>query len=293
VAANASESAPVILWSYSLPASPRGLSLAREKRWLLVWDDRNALCLLDGSGRLQAQRLSPGKVTTASCADDGSALAATGSRGEVWWLAPDLAPLWERRLAAPAVAAAIDSFGQYVAVADARGALHIFDRQGRPVTRIESPRPFQHLAFVPAGIYLAASADFGLVAYLDLQGRWAWRDGLVMHVGGLAVAGTDGGLILACYTEGLQRYALSGERRTPFSTVEPWQRVAVSFDGRVILAAGLSQRLHLLEGDGRLRSTYTLDAPPAALALAALGDQAFVAMPDARILALDVRPTGR
>jgi hypothetical protein len=293
VSPNPSESAPVIAWSYNLPASPRGFCLAREKRWLLVWDDRNALCLLDGAGRLQAQRLFSGKLTAACCADDGSALAAVGSRGEVWWLAPDLTSVWERKLPAPAQAAALESFGQYLAVADARGGLHIFDRQGRPMTQVESPRPFQHLAFVPAGIYVAASADFGLVACIDLQGRWAWRDGLVMHVGALAVAGNDGGVILACYTEGLQRYALSGERRTPFSTVEPWQRVAASFDGRVLVAAGLSKRLHVLEGDGRLRCTYALDAPPTALAVAALGDQAFVALPDARILALDIRPVGR
>lgn len=293
MSANPSESTPVIVWSYQLQAVPRALSWAREKRWLLVLDDNSTLCLLNSAGRLQAQRPSSAKLTAACCADDGSAVAAVGARGEVCWLAPDLAQQWERKLAAPALAVAMDSFGQYLAVADERGGLHFFDRQGRSVSQLESPRPFRHLAFVPAGATVVASADFGLVGCIDLQGRWTWRDGLVMHVGGVAAAGVEGGVIVACYTEGLQRYSLTGERRPPFSTVEPWQNVAVSFDGKVIAAAGLSKRLHVLEGDGRLRNTYALASPVTALAVSALGEQAFIAMPENRVTALDLQPAAR
>src|SRR5262249_35684559 len=157
------------------------------------------------------QKQLPHRLVKACCADDGSALAAIGAGSEVWWLAPDLSVLWESKLPASALAVAIDPFGQYLAVGDDRGGLHIYDRHGRTVRQIDSPRALHHLAFVPTAAYLVASSDFGLVACLDMSGRWIWRDGLVMHVGSLAVSGT-GDLFLACYTEGLQRYALSGSK---------------------------------------------------------------------------------
>src|SRR5262249_18280546 len=158
-------------------------------------------------------------------------------------------------------------FGQYLAVSDIRGGLHIFDCQGRTVSQTQSPRPFHHLAFVPAAPCLIGSADFGLVACLDLNGNWTWRDGLVIHVGALAVPGGGERIALACFTEGLQRYSLKGGKLPPFTTVEPWQFVAMSFDGQKILVGGLSKRVHFLDGGGKTIRAFSLDAQPTALAL--------------------------
>src|SRR5262249_17911137 len=149
----------------------------------------------------------------ACCADDGSACAAVGGRGEVRWLTPDLMPRWERTLSHPALAAAMDPFGQYLAVAGARGGPHGFDRTGKQGARGESPRPLHLLAFVPAAPFVVGSADFGLVAGFDLTGRLAWRDGLVAHAGSLAVSGDGAEVVLACFSEGLQRYNHLGQNR--------------------------------------------------------------------------------
>src|SRR5262245_56260339 len=108
------------IWSHTLVAPARGLSLAREKGWLLAWDEAHWLYVLDHKGERQAQVRAGGSVVTACCSDDGSAWVAVGERGEVWWLAPDLATRWEATLPGPARAAALDPFGQYLAVADAR-----------------------------------------------------------------------------------------------------------------------------------------------------------------------------
>ena len=172
------------LWSQPITVCPRGLALVREKGWLLTWDDKHWLYLLNQKGERQGQVRPAGELAAACCADDGSAFAAAGIRGEVWWLAPDLSVRWERVVPDKALAAAMDPFGQYLAVADARSHLRIFNRLGHLVTQIESPRPLHHLAFVPAAPYLVASADYGLVTCLDLAGRWVWRDGLVVHIGG-------------------------------------------------------------------------------------------------------------
>ena len=282
-----------VLWSVPLQGSPRGLSLAREKGWLLAWDDNQWLYLLNHTGQPQGQSRQRNAITVACCADNGSALAAVGSLGQIWWLAPDLSVRWERSLPARPVTAAIDPFGQYLAVSDVRGGLRVFDCHGRPVLETQSPRPFHHLAFVPGAAYLVGSADFGLVACLTLKGDWVWRDGLVIHVGSLAVTATGDQIICACFTEGLHRYALTGGKLAPFSTVEPWRLAATSFDGQRILVGGLSPRLHLLDSAGKTVRTFTLDAPPVALTIDPLGQGGYVALPDNRILGVGLNAPGR
>src|SRR6516162_2604903 len=113
------------LWSSSLSEQPRGLGLARERGWLLAWSGDSWLRLLDYSGHLQAQRKLPGAVTAACVADDGSAIIAVGDT-TLWWLAADLTTRWQMNLSAPALAIAVDSFGQYVAVSDHASGLRYF-----------------------------------------------------------------------------------------------------------------------------------------------------------------------
>src|SRR5579864_9464945 len=198
-------------WSASLGSSPVGLNLAREKDWLLAWDNSNWLYLLNHAGQRQGQFHFPGALTAACCADDGSACAAVGGKGEVIWLAPDLMPRWQNNLPHPALAAASDSFGQFLAVADARGHLILFNNQGQETTRLQTPRPMHHLAFVPAAPFLVGSADYGLVGAFGMDGSTRWRDGLVAHAGSLSVNGDGSKILVACFSEGLQGYDLEGK----------------------------------------------------------------------------------
>src|ERR1700688_677492 len=108
------------LWTLSTGSPIRAIALAREADRLLVRDDSQAVYLITAKGSMQARKTIAG--LTASCAsDDGSALAAVGSSGQVWWLTPDLTARWERAVPAAALAVATDSFGQYLAVADKKG----------------------------------------------------------------------------------------------------------------------------------------------------------------------------
>jgi hypothetical protein len=274
------------LWSHRLLSRPLGLALAREKGWLLAWDQSDWLYLVNPRGERQGQWHAPAPLASAAAADDGSAFVALARDGRIWWLAPDCSIRWEQALDDAAVSAALDPFGQYLAIGDARGRLHFLDRLGRLVSRLESPRPLLHLAFVPAAPLLVGSADYGLVACLDLAGHWLWRDGLVAHVGSLAVS-EDGTLVLlACFTEGLRGYAVNGRHPGRLALDEPCCRAALSFDGRQVFAADLNHRLLLVEPTGRLRAAHRLDLEPVALALSPLGDRGYVARADGTILCL-------
>jgi hypothetical protein len=275
-------------WVHSLPAGPRGLSLARERGWLLTWDANHWVYLLNRTGHRQAQWHTPGPLVAACGAEDGSAYGAVGGNGQIWWLAPDLMPRWERAVARPATAVAMDPFGQYLAVADAGGNLTLFNHSGRSVFQVQGARPLAHLAFVPAAPYLVGSADYGLVTCVDPGGKTVWRDGLVAHVGSLAPNG-DGTLVaLACFSEGLQRYTASGQNLGRLGLPEPCRLLSLSFDGDLLLMAGLGNQLRLLDREGNTRATHALDQPAVALALGPLGENAVVALLDGPVIGLEL-----
>ncbi len=275
-------------WTQSVPNRPVGLVLARERAWLFLWDKRSWLYLFNRLGVRQAQLRMDTPVSAVCCAEDGSAFAAVGAGGEVWWLAPDLSTRWKRSMPGPAVACAMDPFGQYLAVSDERGALHIFDRGGQTTTKVQTPRPLCFLAFVPAAPWLIGSADFGLVACYGLDGTQRWRDGLVQNSGALTVSGDGATILLACYTEGLQRYALDGKNCGRVVTPEPCYLASLSFDGRLILAGSLNNRLLLLDIDGQTLGSYPVDKPPVAVALAGYGDFGLVALKNGQVICLDL-----
>jgi hypothetical protein len=276
-------------WSHALANPARGLALAREKGWVLAWDTQDWLYLLDQAGERQAQMHAPGKLIAAACADDGSAYVAVGGQGEIWWLAPDLHSRWERSVPHPMTALALDPFGQYLAVADAGSNLSLFDCQGRPGAHCQSPRPLHHLAFVPTAPFLLAGSDYGLTACFDMKGKLVWRDGLVAHIGSLAVSGSGESVILACFTEGLQRYSLTGKNLGRQSLTEPCRLAALTFDGSRLLVAGMGARLHWLDAEYKILSTYALEKPVVAMGLAPLGDRAVIAGADASLVGIDLR----
>ncbi len=273
------------LWSRNVAAPPRGLSLARERGCLLVWDADHGLHLFNRAGEPQAHVRTADAVSNACCADDGETFAAVGAGGQVRLLAPDLTPRWERAAPPRGTAVALDPFGQYLAAADGDGGLSLFDRNGSRLWRVANARPLRHLAFIPERPALAAAADFGLTACFDLSGNVLWRDGPMAHVGSLAVSGDGATVALACFSDGLCCYSLEGPIRRCLDGAGPCRLAAASYDGDAFLTADLGQRLHLWDAAGRERGDWALEAVPTGLALGATGDDAVAALADGRILA--------
>jgi hypothetical protein len=276
-------------WSKSVSATPRGLALVRERDWVLAWDQNHWLHLFDHAGHPQGQVHFPGTLVAACCADDGSAYAAVGNRGEIHWLAPDLTTRWQYALPSPAVTVAMDPFGQYVAVSDNLCNVHLFNRLGRPGQSWQTPRPLHHLAMVATSPVLVGCADYGLVTSFDMAGACRWRDGLVAHAGSLGVSGDGQRILIACFSEGVQSYNLDGEKQPRLSIGEPCRLAAVAFTGRFVLAAGMTNRLMVLDGEGQALASQLMEKPIAAAALGALGDYAVVALAEGRVVRLNIQ----
>lgn len=276
---------PSLLWRISLGSTPRGVTLAREKGWLLAWDDQDWLHLYDRLGQRQGHVRVPGPLAAACAADDGSALAAVGSRGQVWFLAPDLTVRWEHHLGVAAAAAALDPFGQYLAVADIRARLIVFDRLGRRRVEVQCPRPLHRLAFIPVRPNLVGASDVGLVACWTIDGALVWQDRVVAHINDLSVNDDGEQVCLACFSEGLRRFSLTKRALGPIPAAGVCRLAAQSFSGQRILVADLDNGLAALDPQGTIQATCSVDEPPLALAVTPLGEGFVAAFPSGTVAA--------
>jgi hypothetical protein len=280
-----------LLWSQTIPAPLRGLILARERETILAWDGQESLFLFNHAGAIQARRVAPAPIAATGCAEDGSAYAVGCSQKPmICWLAPDLAPRWQRSLPQRATAVAMEPLGRCLAVADAGGTLHLMDVRGRTLWKATTPRPLHHLAFVPEKPVLVGAADFGLVLCFGASGECLWRDGLVAHVGSLAVSGDGSCVLLACFSDGLYRYSTAGPPPQRIALESPCRLAALSYAGDCLLTADRPQRLCLRDPKGDVREQINLDAPVVAAALSALADYAVTGLANGAILRFDERP---
>jgi hypothetical protein len=268
----------VPLWSQFLQAEPCGVSLAREKGWLLTWDRNQWIYLLNQAGQVQAQVRFPGTIAQCAVADDGSGAVAVGRDGELAWLAPDLTTRWERNLENPLAAVAVDPFGHFLVAADSRGNIRFFDSTGKALAQVLCPRPLQHLGFIPGLPLVVGCADYGLVGAFDKEGSWLWREALVMNVGGLSVNGDGSSLLLACFSEGLHHFGSDGKAKPRIVTPEPCRLISQSFEGDRLLIAGMSNHIYCLDRSGQVLCRHSLDKPLTALAFGPRGEAAYVAL---------------
>lgn len=279
-----------LAWSRPLPAPPAGLSLAREPGTLLVRDQEHHLGRYDRAGQLELRQRAPASLTASAISDDGRVVAAAGRRGQVWLLTLDFVRLWERSVSGRPVAVALDGFGARLAVADEAGGLTVFDRDGQEVWRAASPRPLLHLAFVPELPILLGCAEYGLVCAFDDRGQMLWRDGLVAHVGSLAVTGDGSRAVLACFTDGLNCYAAMSPKRTALARAAPSRLAALDYRGEMLLTTGLANELARRGPDGDVRGVLLLSSSPLALAVDALGLSTVAVLSDGTLAGVELGP---
>jgi len=279
------------LWSQTVSSTLRGLSAAPERGWHLLWDAGHTLFLYDRSGQQQAEVQTPGDLAAACAAADGRSFAAVGEQGQVWLLAPDLTPRWQRSIDGRATAVAVDCSGERIAVAGGDGSLQLFDQTGTQLWMNNNPRPLHFLSFVPERPILIGCADFGLVACFDETGRCVWRDGLVAHTGSLAATGDGGLVVLACFSEGACCYSLTdGPKSRRFvPAVAPCRVLACTYAGDVWLTVGLEPRATLRGADGAARAEVEVAGRVVGLALDPLGSEAVAATAEGVLMAFELR----
>ncbi len=265
------------------------MHLSREQGSCLVWDDSDHISLIDRTGRFRSQFHAPDRIACAAASDDGSAIAAAFGSGKLAFFGDDFTPQWEKSLPYSIRSVALDSFGQYLAVGDKSGALHAIDRKGNVIWQTSTARPLLYLGFIPESPHVVGAADFGLVTCHEFSGRCAWRDAPVSHVGSMTMTGDGSRICFSCYSDGLRSYSLEGARLPRHNATVPCRLAAIAHDGHCLLLADTTSRIHLLDMRGESIWSDALEKPPTALALDALGHRAVLALPDGRVVCLDMR----
>ncbi len=278
------------LWSQSVSNSLRGFSTARERGWFLVWDATQSLFLFNHRGERQAETKVPGELVAACAADDGRSFVAVGSQGQVWFLAPDFTPRWERSIDLRPTAIAIDSMGQRVAVAGADGSVCILDKAGILIQQSTSPRPLHLLAFVPEMPALLGAADFGVVVCFDRSGAVAWRDAVVMHIGCMAVSGDGRTIALGCFSDGVCCYSLleGPKSRRLVPAAKPCRIVATSYTADTWMTIGLEPVATVWRPDGNSVAELAIAGNPVGMAMNPRGTQGYVATAEGLLIAYDL-----
>lgn len=219
-------------------------------------------------------------------AADGRSFVWADAAGQVRLAAADGATLWARP-APGAAALAIDAWGHRVAVAHAT-ELSVLDGQGKTCWHAVPPRPLRHLTFVVESALLLAAAEFALVCAYDPAGNCLWRDGLMTHVGALAVTGEERWAYLACFTRGLCGYHPRHGRQTALASTAPTRLVSVSYRGDHLATVDLDAGLRLWTDPGTLVGEHRFSAPVIALALAPLADYLVAALASGEVIRLDL-----
>jgi hypothetical protein len=167
----------------------------------------------------------------------------------------------------------------------------MLDARGRTLWKATTPRPLHHLAFVPEKPILAGAADFGLVVCFGASGECLWRDGLVAHVGSLAVSGDGSYVLLACFSDGLYRYNTAEPKQLRIPLESTCRLAALSYAGDTLLSADRQDRVCLRDSKGELRERLSLDNPAVAFGLGPLADYAIIGLANGVIRRFDRRPS--
>jgi outer membrane protein assembly factor BamB len=205
----------------------------------------------------------------------------------LWCLGPDLRTHWELQLPTPAVTLALDPLGDLLAVSDTAGALHLLQASnGKALWRIDSPRPLHHLAFLPEVPLLIGAADTGLIAAYDPTGTCRWRHGLPAHIGSLAVQGNGKVIALAGFSEGVYCFDHTGQRSKRLARLGPCRRLALSYEGHLVVLETLEGELVLTTAGGAVLNRYSPSGRILSMALDPLGESLLLALTAGGLLEL-------
>jgi hypothetical protein len=272
---------PETAWTVVTDSPLKGMALAREAGTILAWDEGNQLYLFNILGESLSYSRVPNRILAGTISDEGSLIALLIENEDADLLLLDADLSVEQQKPAPSEATFVtpDPHGRYVAVGTRRGLLHILNRHGRPVGRMETLESIAHFCFVPDRSMAIAAAAFGMLlgAALDparggrLEAEILWQERLMSTVGRLAISG-DGGMILAsCYTLGIQRFDLRGRNEGSYHLGGTVSHAVPDFPGRSIVAATLEGELAVMNSGGNVRWRTTLARPVTALEMDPLG----------------------
>lgn len=173
-------------------------------------------------------------------------------------------------------AIAIDPYGQYIFAADADGGGLLVNERGKKIAPVTTLRPLAHVEFLVEEPVFFGAAEHGLLGAYSLNGKPMWEETLWSNVGDLSLIQSSGKVALASLNHGLHIYNANGESTATLVLDGTVQRIACSYNGKVMYAGTVENKLYRLDNSGHLLWAAEADQPALGLFAHPLGQSAVI-----------------
>jgi hypothetical protein len=227
-------------WTRRLPSAPVRVLLAREV-WRILVQEVDALRFWDGRGEADQFVSLESPLRCLHLSDLANLLVTIDERNRLLGFSSELEQLWHLPWDRPLRAVAVAPLGQQFAVADDQG-VSVMNTRGERLWRTITPRPLHHLAWIPETLSLVGAADLGLLCGFDRGGTIRWREGLMTHIGSLAVRGDGHEILLACFSDGIRVRQQDRSGCPLLAGSTPCRALAASYSADVLFTLDLEAR---------------------------------------------------
>jgi len=156
---------------------------------------------------------------------------------------------------------AIDPYGQYIFVADSDGGGLLVNQRGKKIAQVATLRPLAYAEFLVEEPVFFGAAEHGLLGAYGIDGKPMWEENLWSNVGDLSVIQSSAKVALASLNHGMHIYSANGDSVATLVLDGTVQKIASSYDGRVMYAGTVENKLYRLDDAGHLLWAAEADAP--------------------------------
>lgn len=278
---------PEIVFDGVFPDGIVGIQLAAEAGNLLLGTHSGKLTLLSSTGDPLASDRNYRDLSQLVWSDSGTFGAAVLRDDKVVCFDRSLRTLWDVRVTGRVTALAISGYGSHIAFSTDGCRTHIVTVDKQEVTRFDTHRAFDHLAFLTEEPAIVGAAEFGTLASYDLDGKELWSENVMNNIGDMSVSGCGRRILLSAFNHGVQLYSRGGKQRGAFMLDGIPSRVSGAKTRTRIAAITLESRLFWLNFDGNVQWAVDLTADsPQHIQTGPLGDSLFLATMSGRLLYL-------
>ncbi|QDT35825.1 hypothetical protein [Stratiformator vulcanicus] len=246
---------PVTHWSFTTDAPLVDVSLARETDEVVLADESGGVYLLDRDGHVAAVTRGLKGLSKVAISDSGDSIAASHGRNRVSLLNRKLGVTKSIDLPDPVHGLALDPFGRNLAVALGNSQVRIVSTESgklKTVAEFATIRPIAHIVFLATKPTLIEAAEYGLLCEHSLKGKALWDEKLWSNIGAIGVSGSGSLIATAAFAHGIQLFGRGGRNRGALQIEGTPHRVAVTYDGRYIIATTLERHIYRLTTKGKV-----------------------------------------
>lgn len=278
---------PHLAWSFATEAPLVSLKRARETGEILMADAVGGMYLLDARGKLLNLTRGPSPIRALAFSDSGAGGVALVGDDKLYWFNRQLTFQGCLEHSEQVASIALEPLGQYAAVSLADGQIIIYDWFRRRVRALNPMQPLVAMEFMPTVPELVGVAEYGMLCRYTFTGDKVYHQPLWSTVGDLAISKGGEGVLLACYSHGVQVHNEGGEQIGSYQVGGTACRVSTSYTGKKIVCATMERHFYYIHEDGSVEWQTILPDDVCRVICHPLGESAVVGFQSGRVVQME------